>query len=140
MKTSVPFSLQHIDHVLLLVKGVDRALAFYEDVLGAEVETRMPAHAMIELRAGLSRIALVDIDDPRGSWAQPGAAGGRNVDHVAFRLAPGPEVERLRSYLAQRSIRIIEERTESDGYSLYIKDPDDNTIELIIEPNKVPKT
>jgi hypothetical protein len=28
--TSVPFNLQHIDHVLLLVKGVERALAFYE--------------------------------------------------------------------------------------------------------------
>jgi len=72
MKTSVPFSFHHIDHVLLLVKGVDRALAFYEDALGAEVEARMPAHAMIDLRAGLSRIALVDIDDPRGSWAPLG--------------------------------------------------------------------
>jgi glyoxylase I family protein len=129
---AVPFKLQHIDHVLLLVRGIGRALEFYEDVLGAEVETRMPQHAMIELRAGLSRIALVDIEDRRGSWAQPRVPGGRNIDHVAFRLTSGPDVEQLRAYLAQRSIGIIEERAESGGYSLYVKDPDDNTIELIV--------
>jgi catechol 2,3-dioxygenase-like lactoylglutathione lyase family enzyme len=128
----VPFTLEHIDHVLILVSGIDRALAFYEAVLGAEVETCMPAHAMIELRAGFSRIALVDIEDRRGSWAKPRIAGGRNVDHVAFRLTSGPAVEQVRAYLAQRSIGIIEEREESDGYSLYVKDPDDNTIELIV--------
>ncbi|MFY9737894.1 MAG: VOC family protein [Candidatus Cybelea sp.] len=134
--TSAPFRLQQIDHVLLLVTGLDRALSFYEDVLGAEVETRMPAHAMVELRAGLSRIALVDIKDPRGSWAQPSVAGGRNIDHVAFRLAAGSHVEELRVYLNQHRIGIIEEREESDGYSLYVKDPDDTTIELIVERNQ----
>jgi glyoxylase I family protein len=100
----------------------------------------MPAHAMVELRAGLSSLAFVDIEDPRGSWALPGVAGGRNVDHVALRLTPGSDVEGLRGYLAQRSIGIIEEREELDDFSLYVKDPDDNTIELIVRMNEAPKT
>ncbi len=84
--TSPPFALKGIEHVLLLVNGMDSALAFYQDVLGARLESRIPRYAMAELRAGASHIDLVDTSAPEGAWARPPVDGGRNVDHVAVQV------------------------------------------------------
>jgi len=125
-----PFELERIDHILLLVRGMDRALAFYEGVLGAAVESRLPRYAMVELIAGASRIDLVDVDEPHGAWARPPLPGGRNVDHFAVRLSSCDEAS-LRSHLQAHGVTVVEERRESQGVSLYVRDPAGNTIELI---------
>jgi hypothetical protein len=49
---SAPFTLKGIEHVLLLVDGLERSIAFYQDVIGARLETELPRYAMAELRAG----------------------------------------------------------------------------------------
>jgi len=133
-----PFVLERIDHLLLLVQGMDRCVAFYEGVLGCRVETRLPQYGMIELRAGASHLDLVDIAAPEGKWALPDVAGGRNVDHVCLALGPYDEGT-LRQHLAAHEIAIVEERTEEDGsgtrLSFYVRDPSGNTIELLGRPN-----
>jgi len=129
-----PFTLEGIEHVLLLVCGMDDALAFYGDVLGARLETSLPAYGMAELRAGSSHIDVVDIAAPEGAWARPPVAGGRNVDHFAMRLAACDEGA-LRRHLAKHGIEVIEERVNQDGQdktlSLYVRDPSGNTVELM---------
>jgi glyoxylase I family protein len=47
-----PFALEGIDHLLLLVRGMSEALAFYCDVLGCRVECELPEFGMVQLRAG----------------------------------------------------------------------------------------
>lgn len=107
------------------------SLRFYEDVLGCDVESRLPDYGMVELRAGSSHLDLVDVAVPQGAWARPAVAGGRNVDHLALRLKRADE-RALRDHLTSRGVAIAEERIEDDGaVSLYVRDPSGNTIELI---------
>jgi catechol 2,3-dioxygenase-like lactoylglutathione lyase family enzyme len=129
-----PFELEAIDHVLLLVDGMDSALQFYEAVLGAHVIARIPQHGMVELRAGGSSIDLVDISSQEGNWAVPAVPGGRNVDHIALRLRSFAE-RAARDHLAAHDVAIVEERTDGDAsgktLSLYVRDPSGNVVELI---------
>ncbi|HEY1881687.1 MAG TPA: VOC family protein [Candidatus Cybelea sp.] len=133
--TRPPFAIDAIDHVLLLVQGMDESLAFYEGVLGAVLESRLPDYAMAQLRVGRSHIDLVDTKSPQGRWGRPGGAGGRNVDHIALRLGLCDE-SALRGHLAARDVAVVEERSEEglEGRSLclYIRDPSGNQIELIL--------
>ncbi len=127
-----PFTLKGIEHVLLLVRGMDETLGFYEEVLGARLETRLAEYGMAELRVGNSHIDVVDIAAPEGAWAQPPVAGGRNLDHFALRLNACDEGA-LRRHLVKRGIEVIEERVNEGGktLSLYVRDPSGNTVELM---------
>ena len=128
-----PFALEGIDHLLLLVDGIEPALAFYENVLGCVLEERYPQWGMAQLRAGAALINLVDTADERGAWAVPAAAGGRNMDHFCLALAGHDEGD-LRRHLALHGVEIIEESfhagARGDSLSLYIRDPSGNVIEM----------
>jgi glyoxylase I family protein len=128
-----PFTLEGIDHLLLLVNGMSKAEAFYRDVLGCRVEDRLPQFGMLQLRAGCALIDLVDIDAPEGQWARPPVTGGRNLDHVCIAIAAYDE-KRLRQHLAAHGAAIVEEGVHGgargESLSLYIRDPSGNTIEL----------
>jgi glyoxylase I family protein len=106
---SPPFTLVGIEHVLLLVNGLEASLAFYQDVLGAQLEARIPRFAMAELRAGSSHLDLVDVGAAEGAWAVPPVAGGRNLDHLAVRLGGSDETS-LRRHLEAHGVAIVEER------------------------------
>jgi len=100
-----------LDHVVLRVADMDRAIAFYEQVLGLHVERRLEAIGLVQLRAGAAMIDLVprteDEDD------------GRNMDHFAVRIEEMDAGEVRRRYGA-----------EGYGSSIYVTDPDGNTVEL----------
>src|SRR3981081_1395013 len=48
-----------LDHVVLRVADMDRAMAFYEQVLGLHVERRLESIGLVQLRAGAAMIDLV---------------------------------------------------------------------------------
>ena len=114
-----------LDHVVLRVADIDRAIAFYEQVLGLHVERRLAEIGLVQLRAGSAMIDLVprteDEDD------------GRNMDHFAVRIAE-IDVPRLTAHLKRHGIDAGEVRrrygAEGYGSSIYITDPDGNTVEL----------
>ena len=130
-KPQTPFTIDCIDHILIIIGGMQDALRFYEGVLGCVITSRLPQYGMVELRAGASHIDLVDASAPEGRWAKPAVAGGANVHHVALRLKHSNE-KTLRDYLAALEVPILEERVEEDGnVSFYVADPSGNTVELI---------
>ncbi len=114
-----------LDHVVLRVTDIDRSIAFYEEVLGLHVERRLAEIGLVQLRAGTSMIDLVprteDEDD------------GRNMDHFAVRIAE-MDVPALTAHLKKHGIDPGEARrrygAEGYGSSIYITDPDGNTVEL----------
>ena len=114
-----------LDHVVLRVTDIDRSIAFYEQVLGLHVERRLAEIGLVQLRAGTSMIDLVprteDEDD------------GRNMDHFAVRIAE-MDVPALTAHLKRHGIDAGEVRrrygAEGYGSSIYITDPDGNTVEL----------
>jgi catechol 2,3-dioxygenase-like lactoylglutathione lyase family enzyme len=132
-----PIPLEGLDHVVLLVRGMEDATEFYTKVIGCSVDNDLPQYAMRQLRAGSDLIDLVDINAAEGEWAKPNVQGGRNVDHVALALGPADE-SAIRQHLARHGVA-IEEEGENIGargrsLSLYVRDPSGNLIELSFTP------
>ncbi len=126
--------VRSIDHVVLRVRDLERAIRFYGEVLGCAVERRSDDLGLVQLRAGRSQIDLVDVDGEIGRKAgAPPGAQGHNMDHVALRLEAFDEAE-LRAHLQAHGVEPGEVVTrfgaEGDGPSMYIADPEGNTVEL----------
>lgn len=128
-----PFELEGLDHVVLLVRDMDRARRFYCDVVGCSVDRELPQYGMAQLRAGRTLIDLVDVSSEAGAWGRPSVEGGRNMDHVCI-ATNGFEPEQMRAHLAEHGVEIVEEGVRygatGDGYSVYFNDPFGNQIEL----------
>jgi len=126
-----PFAVEGIDHIVLRVRELPRALEFYRDVLGCRLERQQPELGLTQLRAGRSLIDLVTLDGPLGAGEPPGA--GRNVDHFCLTLAPFDE-PRLMAWLAARGVAVRAPGSrygaQGEGRSFFVEDPDGNHIEL----------
>ena len=126
--------IREIDHVVLRVTNVDRMLSFYCDVLGCTVERRVEDVGLIQLRAGRSLVDLVPVDSKLGQQggAAPGKEG-RNLDHLCFRIETFEEAS-LITYLAANGVDAgaVSSRygAEGQGPSMYVQDPEGNTVEL----------
>ena len=127
------FSIGGIDHIVLRVRDVARALEFYRGVLGCTVEREQRALGLTQLRAGRSLIDLVTVDGPLGRREAGDALPGANLEHFCLTIVPFDEAS-LRSHLAAHGIGAGEaaERygAEGEGRSIYIEDPDGNRVEL----------
>lgn len=128
------FEIKGIDHVVLRVADIDRAMGFYCGVLGCREERRVEDIGLYQLRAGAAIIDLVPLDSELGRFGGAGpAAEGRNLDHFALRIEPFDEAT-LRAHLAAHGIDAGEVKArygaDGEGPSIYIEDPDGNTVEL----------
>ena len=125
-----------LDHLVLRVADLDRAIRFYEDVLGCHVERRLDEPKLVQLRAGASMIDLVPAG-PAPRSEEP--AGARNLDHFAVRISTF-DFPALAAHLQRHGIAVGEVRrrygAEGYGSSLYITDPDGNVVELKGPPEK----
>jgi len=123
-----------LDHVVVRVADLERALRFYRDALGFPIERRIEALGLVQLRAGESLVDLVPVDSPLGrAGGGPPDPTGRNVDHFAFALAAFDEPA-IRAHVARFGIPASETAdrygAEGTGPSIYLTDPDGNTVEL----------
>lgn len=117
-----------IGHVHLKVADLERSLAFYCGVLGFELMQRMGNQAAFISAGGYHHhIALNTWESRGGSPPPPGTTG---LYHVAIRY---PD----RRNLADALRRLVEADISLDGVadhgvseSLYLRDPDDNGVEL----------
>jgi catechol 2,3-dioxygenase-like lactoylglutathione lyase family enzyme len=126
--------IRGLDHVVLRVVDLERALRFYCGVLGCKEERRIDGIGLVQLRAGAALIDLVAVDSPLGRLGGPAPGpSGRNVDHIALQLARFDEGE-LRTHLAAHGVEPGEvgERYGALGMgpSMYVRDPDGNVVEL----------
>jgi len=115
-----------IGHVHLRVADLDRALAFYHDVLGFEITQRI-GHSAAFLSAGgyHHHIGLNTWESLRGPQPAPGTTG---LYHLAI-LYP------TRAELGDALQRLIEAKVPLDGAAdhgvseaLYLRDPDGNGV------------
>jgi len=126
--------IRGLDHVVLRVIDVERALRFYCGVLGCTEERRVEALGLIQLRAGASLIDLVDVHAPLGrAGGAPPGEHGRNVDHFALELERFDR-DAIASHLRTHGVEAgdVSERygARGTGPSLYVRDPDGNVVEL----------
>lgn len=136
------FRILEIDHVVIRARDAARLVHFYCDALGCEVERRQDAIGLVQLRAGRSLIDIVGVDGPLGR--KGGAAPGNeahNMDHVCVRVEPF-DVDAMRAHLEAHGARVGEfgwrYGADGEGPSLYIEDPEGNTVELKGPPSPRP--
>jgi glyoxylase I family protein len=127
-------NIRDIDHIVLRVIDLDRMLRFYCDVLGCTVERRQDAIGLVQLRAGRSLLDLVPVSGElgRAGGAPPGPEG-RNVDHFCFRVEPFDEIairSQLEAHQVEAGPTASRNGADGEGPSIYISDPEGNTVEL----------
>ena len=117
-----------IGHVHLKVSDLDRALAFYRDVLGFELQQRLGEQAAFLSAGGYHHHLGLNTWESRGGSPPP--RGTTGLYHAAIRY---PD----RAALADALKRLVDAGIPLEGASdhgvsvaLYLRDPDDNGIEL----------
>ena len=124
-----------LDHIVLRTSNMEQMLHFYSTILGCPVERELsPEFGLIQLRAGNALIDLVAVDSELGRMGGgPPREGENNMDHFCLQIEAQPE-EEISSYLSSHGIEVapFERRYGAQGYgnSVYLRDPDGNTLEL----------
>ncbi|MEQ8195054.1 MAG: VOC family protein [Rhodospirillales bacterium] len=129
-----------LDHVVIRAENVPRMMAFYRDVLGCAEERLKGDIGLYQLRAGHSLIDLVDVNGELGrKGGGAPAREARNMDHFCLRIEPFEE-EALRVHLEKHGVPVSETAmrygADGTGPSIYIRDPEGNTVELKGPPNR----
>ena len=141
--TTPPVRLRGLDHIVIRTARLDEMLAFYRDRLGCTLVRVVDSIGLYQLQAGVSIIDLITADGNEPA--------GRNMDHFCLRV-DNDDLQAVASDLVARGVTIegdVGRRYGADGYgpSLYIRDPDDNVVELkgapepdsLIAPEDYPK-
>lgn len=117
-----------IGHIHLRVSDIERAVAFYTEVLGFEVQQRWGDSAAFLSAGGYHHHIGLNTWESRGG--QPPARGSTGLYHFAI-LFPN------RKELARAFRRLIEHEWPIDGAAnhgvseaIYLRDPDGNGIEI----------
>ncbi len=129
-----------IGHVHLKVADIERALAFYRDVLGFEVTQRYGSQAVFLSAGGYHHHIALNTWESRGG--EPPPRGTTGLYHLAI-LYP------TRTALADALRRVLAAGIPIDGASdhgvseaIYLRDPDGNGVELYRDraPEDWPRT
>lgn len=126
--------IQALGHVVLKVCNLDRAVAFYGGVLGMPVVARKVIRgfpmAFFSVTGNHHDFALLEVGGDEGPppFETPGLA------HLAFKL--GDDLETLRqarTQLERHGIPVERTVDHRVSQSLYVRDPDGNTVELYVD-------
>jgi glyoxylase I family protein len=123
---AAPIRIREIDHVVLRTSDARRLTRFYCDLLGCTIEKTQTHIGLTQLRAGRSLIDLLE----RKSG---GVRIDQNMDHFCLRIEPF-DAEAIIAFLRAHGADPgkVESRygAEGAGPSIYVTDPDGNTVEL----------
>jgi len=131
MTTDVRGVPTQLGHIALRVRDVDRAVAFYRDVLGLTVKNQGRGVAFLGSREDASHeLALFPL--PEGApEPDPQRVG---MYHMAWEMASFEELEALHKRLLASGTRIA---GYADGQcNVMFLDPDGNELEAIWEPSE----
>ncbi len=117
--------ISNIDHIVLTVRDIDRAVAFYCDVLGMTAQTFGAGRRALQF--GNQKINLQLLGQETRNFA--GIGSGDLCLIVEWPLA------QVQAHLQDKGVSIVEgpvAKTGANGpiTSLYINDPDGNLVEL----------
>ena len=128
--------MRRIDHVVLPVANLDAARRFYHEVFDMPVLDQQTTDDVVTLRCGHQLIRLEKVDRKGALVASkliPGTAdlclvAGDDMDAI---------VHHLRSYFVDVVAGPLEKNgTEGKMTSVYLRDPDQNLIEIAVYENK----
>jgi catechol 2,3-dioxygenase len=117
-----------IGHVHLKVADLDRALGFWRDVIGLQVQQRMGNQAVFLSVDGYHHhIALNTWESAGGRPPAPGTTG---LFHVALLYPDRPALARALKALVAADYPLDGASDHGVSEALYLRDPDGNGVEL----------
>jgi catechol 2,3-dioxygenase len=117
-----------IGHVHLKVADMDRALAFYNGVLGFEITQRMGRSAAFLSAGGYHHHIGLNTWESQGG--QPPGPGTTGLYHFAIRYPDRASLGDALGRLTEAKVRIDGASDHGVSEALYLRDPDGNGIEL----------
>lgn len=119
--------ISHIDHIVLTVADIDRAVAFYESVL--QVESFTFANGRKAVRFGQQKINFQVLGQELRNHAMEGAGD--------ICLITNWSLDEVVAHLKANSVTILEGPVSKSGaqgpiQSVYFNDPDNNLIEVSV--------
>jgi catechol-2,3-dioxygenase len=123
-----------LGHVALRVRDLDRAVAFYRDVLGLELVGRgANGPAFLKLSPDKSHdIALMQLP-AEAAGPDPGRVG---MYHIAWEMASFEALSALHDRLIANGVRIAGYSPGGNSANVMFFDPEGNELEAIWEPSK----
>lgn len=126
----LPFAVAKLGHVVLKVRDLKRAVAFYTGVLGFRVSDVYPdtmmKGGMVFLRCDADHHCLALVG---GADAD---AAARELHHVAFEVPALDDVVRAREHLRRHGVKIDFDGRRRAGcqVSVEFRDPDNHSLEI----------
>jgi catechol 2,3-dioxygenase len=117
-----------IGHVHLKVADLDRALAFYQGVLGFELVTRMGSQAAFLSAGGYHHHIGLNTWESRGGT--PPAPGTTGLYHIAILYQQREELGQALRRLVQAGVPLSGAADHGVSEAIYLDDPDGNGVEL----------
>ena len=126
----MPVGAVRLNHAVLFVSDVERAVRFYTQLLGMQVVAREPRAQAVFLRLDRSSnhhdLGLFGI----GTQAPPPSQGQQvGLYHLAWEVESLPDLARARAALLAAGA-LVGESDHGNSMSLYGQDPDGNQFEV----------
>jgi catechol 2,3-dioxygenase len=130
--------VHQLGHVVLKVRDRQRAEEFYAGVLGMRVAARMERPPMTFFSVGNHHdLAVVEVG-PDGPDPAPNSPG---LFHAAFKIGESlDELREAKAYLERAGVTIRGISDHTVSQSIYLADPDGNTIEVYVDTSDVWRT
>ncbi len=115
-----------LDHIVIRTPDVERALSFYQEVLG------LAGERVEDWREARVPFPSVRVDATTLIDLMPGERSGVNLDHLCLVVEPVDLDDLAASGLVEVERGPVDGLFGAQGYarSLYVRDPDGNVIEL----------
>ena len=117
-----------IGHVHLKVSDLDRAVRFYRDVLGFEVQQYYGSQAAFLSAGGYHHHIGLNTWESQGG--PPPAPGTTGLYHIAILLPNRRELARTFKRVLENGVRIDGASDHGVSEAIYFRDPDGNGIEI----------
>lgn len=122
----------YLGHVVFYVKSLDRALAFYRDLLGFREVGRAFQGQAAALTSGRTHHELLLIQV--GDAPAPPKGRHRGLYHIGIKVGDSlRELREARAELDEAGIPISGMSDHTVSQSLYLEDPDGNEVELYVD-------
>jgi glyoxylase I family protein len=123
-----PFSLDHLNHVVLRVRDLEKSVAFYT-MLGGEPQGEVPAGTL--MRIGNTRQSIILQGRPDYVAAEVGS-----VDHINL-MIQAKDIFEVAAYLKEHDVEFVgAPEVSRAGPTVNVRDPDGYVLEIRIVQNQ----
>jgi catechol 2,3-dioxygenase-like lactoylglutathione lyase family enzyme len=126
----MPFRIQRLGHVVVMVRDLERSMKFYTQVLGFKVSDVYPE----DMQPGGFAFLRCGTDHHSIALVGNGAGQSKNLElhHIAFEVGTVEEVFLVRERLKEHNVTITFEGRRRAGCQISVEflDPDNHSIEI----------